>query len=122
MGEPIDLDDPHQFVDARYREVEQRVHVLAIEPAAVLEDFAERPPVILQPPREGARRVELEGVERPQDPRRRPGELDPERVAERMRRIGRDDQDTVARTSPGDGIRRGAGRLTDSALASEKDE
>jgi hypothetical protein len=86
----------------------------------VLEDLAERPPVILQPPRERPTRVDLDGVEQWANPFRRPGQPDAERIAERMRGIGRDDEDAVARGGSGDGVCRGARRLADAAFASEE--
>src|SRR6185369_474237 len=118
--EPIDLEDPHQLVDAGDREAEQRLDVLAIEPGAVLENLAERAPVRLQPARERARRVELDGVERPADPLRDAGQPDAERVAERMRGVGRDDEDTIAGGRSGDRVGGGARRLADTALAGEE--
>ena len=92
FGEAGDLEDPHQLIDAGNREIEQRVHVLAIEPGAVLEDLTKWPAVILQPPRERARRVELHGVERWSDACGTAGQPHAEGVAKRVRGIGRDDQ------------------------------
>ena len=69
-GQADDLEQADELVDAGNRQIEQRVDVLAIEPGAVLEDVAERAPVVAQPARERARRVELDGVQAPR-PRRR---------------------------------------------------
>ena len=120
VDQPIDLDDRHQLVDAGDREFEQRVDVLAIEPGAVLEDLAERPAVRLQPARERARRVELDGVERGADALRGAGQGDAERVAEGVRRVGGNDEGRAATTLQRIGGR--ARRLADAAFSGEKNE
>ena len=121
-GKAIDLDDAHQLVDAGNREIEQRVDVPAIEPGAMFEDVAKRAPVLLQPPSERARRVELRGLERSPDPLRRSGQPGAERIAQGMRGIGRDNQDALACAGPVDGEQRRGRRFSDAAFASEVDE
>ena len=86
--ETRDLEEADELVDARNRQIEQRVHVLAIEPGAVLEDLAERAPLLLQPARERARRIELNCVEAGPDPARLRRQLDAKRIAKRMRGVG----------------------------------
>ena len=123
---PRDLDQADEFVDAGDRQAEQRVDVVAIEPGAVLEDLAERPAVFRQPAREGARPVELGGVERAgaAAPRRRGGRKSARRA---HRRASARDRST--RRAPGcrrrrfaKRARRRARRLADAALAAEEDE
>jgi hypothetical protein len=121
-GEAIDLEDSHQLVDAGNREIEQRVDVPAIEPGAMFEDVAERSPVLLQPSRECARRIELDGLERSPDPFRCSGKPGAESIAKGVRGIGRDNQDALACTCPVDGEQRRGRRLSDAAFASKKDE
>jgi hypothetical protein len=121
-GKAIDLDDAHQLVDAGNREIEQRVDVPAIEPGAMFEDVAKRASVLPQPPSERARRIELDGLERSPDPLRCSGEPGPERIAQGVCGIGRDNQDTLACACPVDGEQRRGRRLSDAAFASKKDE
>jgi hypothetical protein len=122
VGKPIDLDDPHQLVNAGDGQVQQRVDILAIEPGAVLEDLAKGAPVVLEPARERARGIELYRVERSADSAGRARQRNAERVAKRVRRVGRDDQDAIAAGRPRDRESGGAGRLADAALASIKDK
>jgi hypothetical protein len=88
----------------------------------VLEDLAKGAPVVLEPARERPRGIELHRVERSDDPAGRARQRNAERVAERVRRVGRDDQDAIAAGRPRDREGGGAGRLTDAALASIKDK
>jgi hypothetical protein len=61
--EALDFHQSDELVDARKREIQQRVDVGRIEPGAVLENVAQRAPVLPQPAREGAPRVELQRIE-----------------------------------------------------------
>jgi hypothetical protein len=121
LREPRDLEDADELVDAGDGEIEQRVDVVSIQPGAVLEDLAERAPMFFQPSRERARRVELDGVERtvpqPHHPTRRRRQAFAQRIAERMRRVGGDDQHAAAGGRLGDGSGRRARRFADAALA-----
>ena len=56
VRQPDDLEQRHQLVDAGDRQGEQRIDVVAIEPGAVFEDFAEGVPMVAQPSAERARR------------------------------------------------------------------
>ena len=122
MSQPIDLEDSHQLVDPWDRQIQQRVDILSVEPRAVFEDLAERAPMLAEPPREGARRIELHGVERGAQACGHGGEGDAERVAEGMRRIGRDDQDAKAGGGLRHGMHGGTGGLADAALTAVEDE
>ena len=122
-GRRIDLEQADQLVDAGDRQTEQRVDIFAIEPGAVFEDLAERPAVLAQPAREGARRIELDGVERRRIAFRGARERDAERVAERMGRIGGDKEDRVAlRLSSALARAPPRGGLADAAFAAEENE
>jgi hypothetical protein len=120
-ADPDDLEHAEQFVDAGDRQVEQRVDVITIEPGAVLDRITERAPMFTEPARERLGRVELDPEQRaPWTGRNAPGprrQSHPERVAERMGWVGGDNQDTVATPGRLEGAHRGAGRLTDTALA-----
>ena len=59
VRQPDDLEQRHQLVDAGDGQCEQRIDVVAIEPGAVLENFAEGVPVIAQPSAECPRAIEL---------------------------------------------------------------
>ena len=56
-------DHAYQFVHSGNGQVEQRVHVVAIQPGAVIQDVAERRAISSDPPCERARRVQLQGVD-----------------------------------------------------------
>ncbi len=89
--EICDFDHADQFVDARHRQIEHGIHVMAVEPGAVLDRIAERLPVIGEPPGESARRVEFDGpqgVAPGADDGGPGGEADAQGVAERMGGIG----------------------------------
>jgi hypothetical protein len=97
----------------------------------MLEDLTERAAVLLQPAREPARGIQLHGVERARDPAGRAGQGDAERVAERVGRIGRDQEDAAVAPAAlrrakalgfGDGEGGGVRRLSDAAFASIEDE
>ena len=121
-GKAIDLDDAHQLVDAGNREIEQRVDIRAIQPGPMFQDVAKRTPVLPQPACEGARRIELQGLERSSDPLRRSGQPGAERIAQGVRGIGRDDQNALAFACPVDCEQRRGRRLSYAAFASEVDE
>ena len=57
-----DLQQPDQFVDAWHRQSEQRLHVVPIEPGAVLDDVADGLTMLAEPP------VERPGVHRARPP------------------------------------------------------
>ena len=92
VREPLDLHQSDQFVDAGKRQVQQRVDVAAIEPCTMLQDVSKGAPMILEPARERAGGIELDRVEAAPDLARRGRQFHVERVAERVRRIGGDDQ------------------------------
>src|SRR6476619_1142186 len=78
----LDLHQADELVDTRKREIQQRVDVAGVEPGAVLEDVSQRAPVLPQPAREGAPRVELHRIEPTTNAARRRRERKTERVAE----------------------------------------
>ncbi len=91
----------------------------------MLEDVAERASMLVHPARKRPRGVQLRGLEAagpgPNTARRRP-QADGERIAERVGRIGRDDEHAPAGGGFGHSPRRRTRRLTDAAFAAEKDE
>ena len=100
--QPRDLEQPDEFVDPGNRQVEQLLDILAIEPGSVLEDVAERAAMLAQPAGEGAPRVEFAAravAARRMRPRHR-RERTAERVAQRMRGIGRDARAPACRAPP----------------------
>ena len=126
VREPADLDHANQLVDAGNREVEQRLDVFTIQPGAVLEDLAEGTTMVLQPAGKCARRVEFDRLERPRAGRRHPsrlrGEPRTERIAKRVRRIGRHCEYSEASRGFSDGSRRRARRFADAAFTAVKNE
>jgi hypothetical protein len=66
----------------------------------MLEDVSEGAPMILEPARERARSIELDCVEAAPDLARRGRQFHVERVAERVRRIGGDDQNSARALVP----------------------
>lgn len=90
----------------------------------MLEDVPERAPVFAKPADEGARRVELDGAERPAathgDTRDARRETHAEPVAERVGGIGGNGQDALAGSRQPDAVRGSAGRLADAAFAAKK--
>ena len=59
------LDQPHELVDSRNRQAQERIDVLPIEPRAVLDDVAERQAVGAQPSGERPAGVDFRRVQRP---------------------------------------------------------
>src|SRR6476619_4447997 len=78
----LDLHQADELVDTRKREIQQRVDVARVEPGAVLENVSQRAPVLPQPARESAPRVELHRIEPKTNAARHRGERKTERVAE----------------------------------------
>ena len=63
FGETNDLEQRHQLVDAWNRELEDGGDVFPIEPGAVLQHVGQGTAMVAQPAREGARGVELDGLQ-----------------------------------------------------------
>ncbi len=61
-GQTRDLQEADELVDPGDREVEEFLDVLAIQPGPILENVAQRTPVLRQPSRKRAARVEFERV------------------------------------------------------------
>src|SRR5262245_40698813 len=91
---PLNFHQADELVDAGKREIQQRVDVGRIEPGAVLENVSQRAPILPQPARKGAPGVELHRIELTTNAARRRREPKPERVAERVCWIGRNDENS----------------------------
>ena len=89
----------------------------------MLDDVRERGAVGGEPARKGPRRVELRRAQSAAGAADAGGpgrQLRAKCVAERMRGIGREDEDAAAAARRAEGIGGGAGRLPDAALAAEE--
>ncbi len=122
-GETDDLDEADQLVDARHGEPEHRVDIVPVEPRAVLDDVRERRAVGGEPARKGPRRVEFRRAQSAAGAADAGGpgrQLRAKCVAERVRGIGREDEDAAAAARRAECIGGGTGRLPDAALAAEE--
>jgi hypothetical protein len=113
--EAAQLEEADQLVDAGKREAEERVDVVVVEVGPAPDDPPQRLPALLDPPRERGVGVELDEREILRGPR-------DERVAQRMRGIGRDDEDAAAGGGEGGGRGGRTGGLADAALPREEVE
>jgi hypothetical protein len=120
------LQERGDLVDARKRQAQQRCDVVFVEPRAAERDAFQRGTTFGQPAFERAPRVDFRGKERgaaaERDAAGRRSQAPAERIAERRRGIGGDDEgaDAGGRARGGDG--RGAGGLTDAAFAADEME
>ncbi len=130
-GEPRNLNQAHELVNAGNGDAEQPIDVLPIEPCAAFDDFGDRLTVSSEPAGERAGGVDLGGVEHPATAASRPryayrtrGRREPriERVAERMSGIGGNDEDSAATARGGNGGCGRAGCLSYAALAAKEHE
>jgi hypothetical protein len=120
-GEPGQLQHAHQLVGAGQGKTEQTIHILSIQIGPALGDLLEDFPALAEPALQGTLDVQLGGKEIPGDLDRISGQRPVQRVAERVRRVGGDDEDPApaGRAESGRG---GAGGLADSPLAAEEAE
>ena len=129
-----DLEQSHELVEPGNREIQESLHVLPIEPRPLLENLAERTPMLRQPAGEGTAGVELERVkgaavlspvrrlEGPRHFRDAAGQFRPQYVAERVRGIGRDEEHAPAARGFNDRARRRARRLADTAFTAVEEK
>jgi hypothetical protein len=117
-----ELEQSGQFIDTGNREDQQRFDVASIEPGPALEDFGERGAMPRQPSCERPFRIELDAIKARCNPADTPRKPAIEGIAQRMGRIGRDNEDAPAGVGVSERARRRAGRFADAALAPVKDE
>ena len=124
-AEPRHLEQRRELVDARQRQPEQQGDVVAIEPRAAERDPLEAGSPAGQPPLERPRGIDLDpvqGAATERYPARLARQAEVERIADRRRGIGGNEEGAVARRGACDRDGGGAGRLADAPLPPHQPE
>ena len=137
-AEACELQHAGELVDPGQRQIEQLLHLAAIQPGAVLDRIAERAAMLREPALERLACVQLDGLQTSRGARspargcaaggktgdrpRRVREPHGEGIAKGMRRVGGRDQHTGAASGFHDCARRRARRFADAALAAVEEK